>query len=69
MCLTKQIKSNACNTAPIVNRGLVGHVPFGSIGVRVRRVVNGSKAPAGRFRSMSPRRPLVGEVMFLPSIH
>jgi hypothetical protein len=31
-----------------------------AIDVRVRRVVNGPKAPYGRFRSMPPRRPLVG---------
>ena len=40
----------------------------GDIDVRVRPVVNGPKAPAGRFRSMPPRRPLVGGVELLPSI-
>ena len=32
----------------------------GARGARGRRVANGPKAPAGRFRPMPPRRPLVG---------
>ena len=36
-----------------------------AIAAQVRRVVNGPKAPAGRFRSMPPRRPLVGEKVVL----
>ncbi len=39
----------------LVNLGLVG-----AIAERVRHAVNGPKAPYGRFRSMPPRRPLVG---------
>jgi hypothetical protein len=40
--------------------GLVYLKLVGAIDDRVRRVINGPKAPYGRFRSMPPRRPLVG---------
>ena len=47
------------NIAPVVNRGWVGLESVSARGARCRRVANGSKAPAGRFRPMPPRRPLM----------
>jgi hypothetical protein len=44
----------------------------GAIDVLVRRVGNGPKAPSlrvGRFRSMPPRRPLVGGLKLVGSMN